>query len=74
VRDYYQRMLTEVRAARQEGLTLEQTIQRLTVRKEFPAFHDPPPGYWGMQRRNVQNLWRILDQEEQPPKAERSRD
>jgi glyoxylase-like metal-dependent hydrolase (beta-lactamase superfamily II) len=68
VRDYYQRMLTEVRAARQEGLTLEQTAERLAVRKKFPAFRDPPPGHWayGMQQRNVKNLWRILDEEEAP--------
>jgi len=62
IRDYYQRMLTEVQAARREGLTLEQTIERLTVRTRFPAFWDPPPGHWayGMQERNVRNLWRIL--------------
>jgi len=72
VRDYYQRMLTEVRAARQEGLTLEQTTERLAVRKKFPAFRDPPPGHWayGMQERNVRNLWRILNEEQQPPKPE----
>jgi glyoxylase-like metal-dependent hydrolase (beta-lactamase superfamily II) len=66
VRDYYQRMLAEVRAAKQEGLTLEQTTQRLTVRAKFPAFRDPPPGHWayGMQQRNVRNLWRTM--EDQP--------
>jgi glyoxylase-like metal-dependent hydrolase (beta-lactamase superfamily II) len=66
VRDYYQRMLAGVRAARQEGLTLEQTLARLTVRANFPAFRDPPPGHWayGMQQRNVRNLWRILDEEQ----------
>jgi len=66
IRDYYQRMLTEVRAAQKEGLTLEQTIARLTVRTKFPAFRDPLPGHWGygMQERNVKNLWRILQQEQ----------
>lgn len=71
IRDYYRKMLTEVQAARQEGLTLEQTIARLTVRKKFPAFRDPPPGHWahGMQQRNVKNLWRILN--EQQPQAQK---
>jgi len=67
IRDYYQRMLTEVRAARQEGLTLEQTTRRLAVPTRFPAFRDPPEGHWayGMQARNVKNLWRILNEEQQ---------
>jgi glyoxylase-like metal-dependent hydrolase (beta-lactamase superfamily II) len=71
IRDYYQRMLTEVRSARQQSLTLEQTIAKLTVRKKFPAFLDPPPGHWayGMQERNVKNLWRILNEQEQPPQT-----
>jgi glyoxylase-like metal-dependent hydrolase (beta-lactamase superfamily II) len=62
IRDYYRKMLTEVQAARRQGLTLEQTIARLDVRTKFPAFRDPPPGHWayGMQERNVKNLWRIL--------------
>jgi len=62
VRDYYRKMLAEVGAARQQGLTLEQTIASLTVSRKFPAFRDPPPGHWayGMQERNVRNLWRIL--------------
>jgi len=71
VRDYYRKMLTEVRAARQQGLTLEQTIASLTVRKKFPAFRDPPPGHWayGMQERNVKNLWRILSEQPQTQNA-----
>ncbi len=62
VRDYYQRMLVEVRAAQKEGLTLEQAVRRLTVAAKFRGFRDPPPGSWGygMQERNVGNLWRIL--------------
>ncbi|MEN6576178.1 MAG: MBL fold metallo-hydrolase [Phycisphaerales bacterium] len=69
VRDYYQRMLDLGRQARREGLTLEQTLQRLSVRNSFPAFRDPPPGHWahGMQERNVRNLWRILGEEQQQP-------
>ncbi len=68
VRDYYQGMLSAVRAARREGLTLSQTTARLSVRRSFPAFREPPPGDWahGMHERNLRNLWRILDEEEQP--------
>ncbi len=71
VRNYYQGMLTAVRAARQEGLTLPQTTARLTVRRSFPAFREPPQGDWayGMQERNLRNLWRILDEEPQPAHA-----
>jgi len=67
IRDYYRKMLDEVQAARQQGLTLEQTIASLTVRRKFPAFRDPPPGHWayGMQERNVKNLWRILNEQSQ---------
>ncbi|MBN1359822.1 MAG: MBL fold metallo-hydrolase [Sedimentisphaerales bacterium] len=69
VRNYYQGMLTAVRAARQEGLTLPQTTARLTVRRSFPWFREPPPGDWahGMHERNLRNLWRILDEEQQQP-------
>jgi glyoxylase-like metal-dependent hydrolase (beta-lactamase superfamily II) len=68
VRDYYQRMLTEVRAAQQEGLTLDQATERLAVQRKFPAFRKPPPGDWahGMHERNIRNLWRILQEEQQP--------
>ncbi len=61
-RDYYQRMLKEVAAARRDGLTLEETIRRLTLRAKFPAFHDPRPNEYGYgwQDRNIKNLWRIL--------------
>jgi len=67
IRDYYQRMLTEVQAARKQGLTLDQTTRLLTLRAKFPAFRDPPPCTYGYdhQERNVRNLWRILN-EEQP--------
>jgi len=77
VRDYYQKMLDAIQQARQESLTLEQTTQRLTVRKSFPNFRDPPPGHWahGMQERNVRNLWRILGEEQQqPPQTEAAKD
>jgi hypothetical protein len=71
-RDYYQRMLTGVRAARQEGLTPEQTVARLALRPNFPAFRDAPPGAWshGMHERNIKNLWRILAEDQPAPKPE----
>ena len=69
VRDYYQRMLTGVRAAKKEGLTLEQTMAQLPLRPTFPAFRDAPPGAWshGFHERNLKNLWRILSQEQPLP-------
>jgi len=74
IRDYYQRMLQEVQAARQQGQTLEQTIAKLTIRAKFPAFQEPRPGVYGYdwQDRNIRNLWRILSQER--PQAEKSQD
>jgi glyoxylase-like metal-dependent hydrolase (beta-lactamase superfamily II) len=68
VRDYYQRMLAGVRAARKEGLTLEQTTERLAVRTSFPAFDPRILGAWatGMHERNIKNLWRIVGQEQKP--------
>lgn len=65
VRDYYQRMLAGVQAAQQEGLTLEQTMNRLAL-SNFPALHDAPPGAWshGFHERNLKNLWRILKEEQ----------
>jgi cyclase len=72
VRDYYQRMLTGVQAAQQEGLTLEQATQRLAVRTNFPALHEAPPGAWshGMHERNLKNLWRIVKEEQAQPLTE----
>jgi len=71
VRDYYQRMLVGVQAAQQEGLTLEQTMSRLALKTNFPAFRDPPAGWsHGFHERSLKNLWRILKEEQQPSKAE----
>jgi len=66
IRDFYQRMLKEVEAARRQGLTLDETTRLLTLRAKFPAFREPPArAYgWGHQERNVRNLWRILDEEQ----------
>lgn len=67
VLDYYRRMLKEVRAAQRQGLTLEQATELLSVRRKFPAFRIPPPGDWAhrMHERNLRNLWRILQDEQQ---------
>lgn len=63
VRDYYQRMLSGVRLAQQQGLTLDQAQLRLGA-SLFPAFRQPPAGSWsyGMHERNLRNLWRILQE------------
>jgi len=74
VREYYRKMLTEGRAALHEGLTLEQATERMSIRNKFPEFREPPPGHWAhrMHERNVRNLWRILQEQEQQPKAQQS--
>jgi glyoxylase-like metal-dependent hydrolase (beta-lactamase superfamily II) len=72
IRDFYERMLKEVQAARRQGLTLEQTTRLLTIRAKFPAFRDPPPGSYGAghQERNVKNLWRILAEDQSSTQSE----
>ncbi len=72
IRDFYQRMLTEVAAARRQGLTLDQTTQLLTLGAKFPAFREPPPRTYGSghQERNVRNLWRILAEDQPALKPE----
>jgi len=72
VRDYYQRMLAGMQAARREGLPFEQAAQRLAQRPNFPAFRVPQHGEWcyGMHERNLRNLWRILAEEEQVPRLD----
>jgi glyoxylase-like metal-dependent hydrolase (beta-lactamase superfamily II) len=72
VRDYYIKLLSGVQAARKEGLNLEQVIDRFSVRRAFPNFREPQPGHWdyGMQERNIRNLWRILNEQEKPPQVE----
>ncbi len=76
VRDYYQRMLAGVRAARQEGLTLDQTMPRLAQRTAFPAFRVPQRGQWcyGMHERNLRNLWRIVEGEQRQAPTEQNKD
>ena len=71
IRDFYQRMLKEVEAARRQGLTLDQTTRLLSLRAKFPAFREPPPRTygWGHQERNVRNLWRILSEEQPQPQT-----
>lgn len=71
---YYQKMLKEGRAARKEGLTLDQATERMSVRNKFPEFREPPPGHWAhrMHERNIRNLWRVLREEEQQSKTQQS--
>ena len=72
IRDFYQRMLQEVQAARRQGLTLDQTTKLLTLSAKFPAFREPPPHTYGWlhQERNVKNLWRILAEDQPAPQPE----
>ena len=72
IRDFYQRMLQEVQAARRQGLTLDQTTRLLTLSAKFPAFREPPPRAYGSghQERNVRNLWRILAEDQPAPQPE----
>ncbi len=72
IRDFYQRMLQEVQAARQQGLTLDQATKLLTLQAKFPAFREPPLRTYGSlhQERNVKNLWRILAEDQPAPKPE----
>ena len=67
VLEYYRKMLAEGRVARKEGLTLEQATERMSVRNMFSEFREPPPGHWAhrIHERNIRNLWRILQEEEQ---------
>ncbi|HUT47346.1 MAG TPA: MBL fold metallo-hydrolase [Sedimentisphaerales bacterium] len=75
VRDYYWKMLTGVRAVRQEGLILSQVTEIFALRTKFPGFRVPQAGQWdyGMHERNIRNLWRILNEQEQPPLAEQEK-
>jgi glyoxylase-like metal-dependent hydrolase (beta-lactamase superfamily II) len=65
VRAYYEKMLTGVQAAQREGLSFEQAAERLAQRRAFAGYLEPPPGHWahGMHRRNLRNLWRIVQDE-----------
>jgi glyoxylase-like metal-dependent hydrolase (beta-lactamase superfamily II) len=62
VRDYYQTMLDGIRAARQEGLTLEQARERFEVRRKFPHFFQRQSAQWSKakQDRNITVLWHRL--------------
>ena len=67
VRDYYQAMLDGIRAARQEGLTLEQAMDRFAVRKKFPRFFQKQSAEWSKakQDRNITVLWQRLEEAEE---------
>ena len=62
VRDYYQTMLEGLRAAQQEGLTLEQAQNRFAVHKRFRVYYQRQSAEWSRakQNRNIQVLWRLL--------------
>lgn len=62
VRDYYNTMLDGVRAAQQEGLTLEQARERFAVQKKFPRFYQKQSAEWSKakQDRNITVLWQRL--------------
>jgi hypothetical protein len=67
VRDYYQAMLDGIRAARREGLTLEQAKERFDVRKKFPRFYQTRSAEWSKakQDRNITVLWQRLEEAQQ---------
>jgi glyoxylase-like metal-dependent hydrolase (beta-lactamase superfamily II) len=67
VRDYYQTMLNGIRAARQQGLTLEQAKERFAVHKKFPRFYQKQSAEWSKakQDRNITVLWQQLQEAEQ---------
>lgn len=66
VRNYYQSLLIGVRAAQAQGLSLEQVLERFSQQKMFSYFYEPGPGQWqhGLHRRNIRNLWHILNRQE----------
>lgn len=72
VRDYYEKMLTGVQAARKEGLSLSQVMERFSQQAMFPHFYEPQPGEWeyGAHERNIRNLWHILNTQEQSSQTE----
>jgi cyclase len=74
VRDYYQAMLDGIRAARQEGLTLEQAKDRFAVRKKFPRFYQKQSAEWSRakQNRNITVLWQRLEEVEQKSQTKKS--
>lgn len=74
VRDYYQTMLDGIRAARQEGLTLEQARERFAVRKKFPRFFQKQSAEWSKakQDRNITVLWQRLQEAEQKSQTGKS--
>jgi glyoxylase-like metal-dependent hydrolase (beta-lactamase superfamily II) len=74
VRDYYQTMLDGIRAARQEGLTLEQAKDRFAVRKKFPRFFQKQSAEWSKakQDRNITVLWQRLREAEEKSQTGKS--
>jgi len=75
VRDYYQIMLDGIRAAQQEGLTLEQAKDRFAVHKRFPHFWQRQSAQWAKakQDRNITVLWGRLQEAEPPAQRQTER-
>ena len=73
VLDYYTTMLDGIRAAQQEGLTLEQAKNRFTVRKKFPHYFQRQSAQWAKakQDRNITVLWQRLKEADQSSKTEK---
>ena len=65
VRNYYQTLLTGIRDAQAQGLSLEMVLEQFSQPKMFSYFYEPGPGEWehGTHDRNIKNLWHILKQE-----------
>ncbi|MCP4610207.1 MAG: MBL fold metallo-hydrolase [Planctomycetes bacterium] len=73
VRDYYRTMLDGIKAAQQEGITLEQAKNRFDVHKKFPHYFQLRAAQWAKakQDRNITVLWQRLKETEQPSKTEK---
>jgi cyclase len=73
VRDYYTTMLDGIRAAQQEGLTLEQAKNRFDVRKKFPRFFQRQSAQCAKakQDRNITVLWQRLKEADESSKTEK---
>ena len=73
VRDYYRTMLNGIRAAQQEGLTLEQAKNRFAVHKKFPHYFQKRAAQWAKtkQERNIRVLWQRLKEADQSSKTEK---
>jgi glyoxylase-like metal-dependent hydrolase (beta-lactamase superfamily II) len=72
VRDYYRTMLDGIKAARQEGITIEQAKKDFAVDKKFPHYFQMRAAQWAKakQDRNITVLWHLLKEADRTSKAE----